>query len=661
MRTVLNWVEITPVLGVALALLFVPGGIVALLLRQRGLRLLALAPALSVSLIVVAALGAPFVGLRWGLLPVGILSLVAASAAWAWSRWAGKPAPAQRWHARLRAGAGIDPVVVVAILLPALVLGWTLARNIGDPEGFAQAYDNFFHLNGVQFVVDTGNASPLWLGNMTSPGELAFYPSGWHALCSLVAEISGATPVVATNAMIMAVGAVIWPLCAVHLVRTMLGRSRTVTMAAGALATGFPAFPYLPLHYGPLYPLFLGLALVPLALSIVWDTLCAAHGRQAQFRLQDRILLLVLVLPGVAVAHPGALLGLIMLASPVLLAVLGSRFFAAQTGLQRMLIVALALAFLLADAALLYFVRPPADQIYWPVIESIPGAIGEVVTAAVYHYPVSWVVALAVAGGAYSVIRGRDLNRWAVLGVALAGSVLYVVVAASTWEPLRQWLTGPWYNNAPRLASLWAIAALPLASLGVSVAVRALLRARWLSGLSRVVYRVPIVAVTLLGVLIAAGAQGAAVAQASAEMSTSYRGSTETQILSSDERRLIERLPDLVPEDAVLAGDPWTGSSFAYALSGRRVLMPHLLMTVTDDMLVLNSLLSTDGDAPEVCAAVQRTGVRYVLDFSADGDFTENDGRFEGLEGLDQSPFVDLVAREGEAKLYRITSCEGTT
>ena len=85
--------------------------------------------------------------------------------------------------------------------------------------------------------------------------------------------------------------------------------------------------------------------------------------------------------------------------------------------------------------------------------------------------------------------------------------------------------------------------------------------------------------------------------------------------------------------------------------------LPALSGVITDDAEAINTMLSTDGDSPQVCDALEDTGVEYVLDFSADGDFQENDGDYSGFDDLDDSPYVELVEQRGEAKLFRIVSC----
>ncbi|MFJ4997548.1 DUF6541 family protein [Microbacterium sp. NPDC088619] len=642
----MSWVSILPALLVTGALLFLPGLLLGFLLRLRGMRLVALAPALSVSLVAVAALAAPFVGIRWSILPVLILTAVASVAAYFWSKHVGKPVPL-----RQRSSARQLVAVIVSIVVPAALIAFVLVRSMHDPEFFSQRYDNFFHLNAVQYVLDTGNASPLWLGSMTSPAGVPFYPSGWHAMVSIVVALSGASVPLATNAMIIVVAAVVWPIGAVLLVRELLGRNQIMTVIAGALAAAFPAFPFLLLHYGVLYPLFLGLAVAPAAIVVAWWLL--RPGRVP--RRQDWALLLVLVVPGLGVAHPGALMAVVALTVPFVLARLLHEV--RTPGRPRLIGIGLLVAYAAAGVVLLQVVRPPASQIYWPIINTVPDSIGEVVAASVYGYPSSLGITALMIIGAYSVIRRGTYARWSILAMAVISAVLYIIVSASPYETLRFWFTAPWYNNPPRIAAFWAIGVLPLAALGGIVLVTWLLRQRVLTRVRRFSERLPIVLIAIVVIALVGVTQNAAIRQAAADIEFTYELRPGGPIVSPDELDLMEDLAELVPEDAVIAGDPWTGASFAYGVSGRRVLMPHLLMDLTDDAEAINTMLSTDGDSPQVCDALEDTGVAYVLDFSADGDFQENDADYSGLDDLDSSPFVELVEQRGDAKLFKIVSC----
>lgn len=644
----MSWLAFVPTLLTAGTILFVPGAAVGWAMQLRGLKWAASAAPLSLSLVTVASIGAGAVGVKWTILPVAILTLVASACAWAWMRWVGPKVPATSLRKRRDAA-----LVVVALLFAVVVIALVIASGMHDPQYFSQRYDNFFHLNAVRFILDTGNASPLWIGNLTSPdGTLPFYPSAWHALVSLVVQLSGSSIVVATNATILVVAAVMWPLGCLLLVRSLLGRGVVVTVAGGVLASAFPAFPYLPLHYGVLYPLFLGLAGVPVLLSALWALLRPTKVA----RRWDSALLVLLLLPGVAGAHPGAFLAALALSLPMVIGALIHRM-AKGSGHTRVVSCICILGYLGLGVVVIRIVRPPADQIYWPVIESVPAAIGSVVSSAVYGYPVAWLTAILCIIGAYHAVRRPSYVRWIILTAAMVGGTLYVIVAASPSELLRNWLTGPWYNNAPRLASIFVIGALPLAVLGIDCLVRVLARISWMSVISRNAARFPLGGGVILGILLVLGIQGGALRQAGADIGFTYQMRPDAPIVTPDELALMNRLDKTVPPDAVIADDPYTGASFAYALSGRKVLMPHLLMQVSKQAELINSRFVDEGDSPRMCQALDATGVRYILDFSEHGDFMANDADFSGLRDLSRSPYVTLVDSESGAKLYRITTC----
>lgn len=644
------WLPFIPAVLVGAAVLFLPGLVLGIALRLHGWWLAATSGPLSVSLIVVASTIAGWMPLRWSILPVLGLTIVASIAAVCWKRWVGKPAPSK---AGIR-GPRTVLVGIVGTLAGMIPISVIVLRGFGDPSLIAQRYDNLFHVNAIQYVLDTGSASPFWVGSMTDPGSLLFYPSGWHAIGALIVQLSGCTVPMASNAMVLLIAAVVWPLALILLARVLFGRGALVTVAAGALSATSPAFPYLPLHYGPLYPLFLGLAIAPVSIAAV-VLACRPHRRP---RREDLVLLLVLLVPGVAVAHPGALLAVLALGVPSLV-LLGWWLWRRSTQPRHRVLIGSGAAIALLGAVLvLRFVRPPASQIYWPVTGSLPTAIGEVFSAAVYGYPMAYLLAALIVVGVIGAIRRPSYLRMIALGMAFIGAVLYVIVAGSPFETLRNWFSGPWYNNPPRLASIWAIAALPLAASGATLIGRWLVRRLNRTGLRATMRRIPVLVSLVVFALALLGlSQTGAMRQAAADLHYVYGDDGAGPILSAGEYKLLDEIDEYVPADAVIAGDPWRGASFAYGISGRRVLMPHLLMHETKSARVINQTFAQDGDAPEVCDALRKTGVRYILDFDGP-DFMQNDGDFEGVTDLKGSPFAELVASEPGANLYKITTCE---
>ncbi|NKF32288.1 hypothetical protein HER21_38325, partial [Pseudomonas sp. BGM005] len=75
-------------------------------------------------------------------------------------------------------------------------------------------------------------------------------------------------------------------------------------------------------------------------------------------------------------------------------------------------------------------------------------------------------VAALVIAGLVVCLRRRSATDWMAVGFFAAAAGLYIVVSGLPYLVQRDILTGAWYNNAPRLAALLAIAWVPLAAVG---------------------------------------------------------------------------------------------------------------------------------------------------------------------------------------------------
>jgi hypothetical protein len=132
----------------------------------------------------------------------------------------------------------------------------------------------------------------------------------------------------------------------------------------------------------------------------------------------------------------------------------------------------------------------------------------------------------------------------------------------------------------------------------------------------------------------------------------------DARLLDSDEAALISRIPDHVDEDEAIAGSPWTGTSVAYALTGRHVLMPHIQMEISDTLQTVNDELAEAQPGSDVCDAVAALDVGFVLDFG-DKEVHGAHHQFPGLTGLENSDAVRLADQQGHARLYEVVGCDG--
>lgn len=643
-----EWFAAVPAISTAVALLFLPGYAAARAGRLTGLLAWAVAAPASLTVIGLASVVAPFLGVAWSILPVAVVAVVVIVIAAVMGHLA------RRLRAEpVTAVIGARRAVVGGLIAGGVLIGAQLLLLVGSPENFSQSFDNVFHLNATRFILDTGNASPLHVGQMTSPsGNVPFYPAGWHASVALVVQVVGCSIPVASTAVMIAGAAVVWPAGVVLLTVTLFGRSRVVAAAAGILAAACPAFPLLMVDYGVLYPYFLALCALPAVVALTLAAL-GVTGVSAGAPRPVVILFLLGSLPGLALFHPGAFVGWLF-ASMLALVFAVVAVLRSRPGRRTVVVTVLAAAAWAVVAFVAWrLLRPPLEARGWPITETIGQALGESATLSMYSGAIPIVAAAFMWIGIVAALRSRRPSDVYALAALATFVILYVAASALAWPQLRDLLTAAWYNNAPRLAALVPLAAIPLAALGVSVAGAAAVRVLRRTSLPP---RAVLASLGAVAVMLVAGSQLVGVRDVVAEAAKNYRVTPDSALVSSDELALIDRLPDLVPEDAVIAGNPWTGTGLAYALSDRRVLMPHLLMDVSPDMEVVNDDLADAEADPAVCDAVRATDVDYLLDFG-DREVHGATHPFPGFADAASSSALRLVDSVGAARLYEVTAC----
>ncbi|WP_171041225.1 DUF6541 family protein [Sinomonas susongensis] len=657
---------------VALLLLILPGAGLGLAAGLRGFAVPALAPALSLSIVAIASTVTPWVHMKWSLWPVLVTAVVLVGVFAVVRRWLRRfdrdglqTAFARRsW----RASMGPALIFLIAVAIPAILLAKNLVFAFDRPDSFSQTFDNVFHLNALQYIRETGSASSLSVGRMA---DSSYYPAGWHALVSLVGSVSSSGIPESVNATNLVIGALVWPLSMLYLVWRLVGARPLVLLAGGALSACFAAFPLLMVYFGVLYPNFLALAVLPACVGQLHHAL--GLGRQPRENFWLAWILLAAAAVGMTVTHPSALLALVATsAAPVFMVYLRRVTPLVRDGLLLRLPVVVPSVALLAGVAVAgvawKVLRPDPAAALWPPTQTVAQAVGEALAVSPMRAEPVWIVVGLVVVGLYRCVRrpGHRAPLW--LFVVLAG--LYVVVSSFDEGRIRSFLVGVWYNDSFRLAAMLPMAAIPLAvegfvqlsdwlqsGLRAAADLRRQMRSRAVLSLRvRNVARAAGLAIVVVGLVLTS--QTGQVRKLELSTRSLYEVRPDSPLVNSDELALLERLDREVPQGAVLAGSPWTGTALAYALADRKTLQLHILSATGPEVDAIDAGLRDAPANAAACKAIEDLHVRYVLDFGTQ-EVHYQDHPYHGVEDLQGSPAVQLIDQQGSARLYKVVACQG--
>lgn len=641
---VLDWLAQMPSLLTAALIIFAPGMVAFACMGVRGLPLLASAPLFSVAATGVTALGAGAVGVPWSPLVWLIAMAILIGIAFLIGRLLGRN-PTFTFALSWRSW-----ILVAAVCAGALITSWRLAAYISDPEAVSQTNDAVFHMNAVRYILETADASSLHV-NAVIDGA-SFYPAAWHAIVSLVVMVTGASITVATNAFTIIIGSLIWTLGIAWLTRMLTGSSAIAGFAA-VLSGALHAFPLLMFQWGVLFPNALSIALIPAAIALVvslpgWNQ-AATIGRAA-----TRSLLMIavagaaLVLSQPAAAMPWTAICMVWFTFWAF------RRQSALTAWSALILVAVGWA---ATVGVWLYLANGTSGSHWPPSRGKLEAIADILLNGQVRVPIYVIFsALMITGLVIAIARAE--YRW--FAVSWFGiSFLFFLVAAVGHPFVRDTVLGGWYADPYRLAALAPVTAIPLAAIGVNGVRRLILRwtARRRDETSGVLITTVATVVYMLILVMIRPTAMPAFMSGSSEGESRY-ASSDVSFLSLDERQLLEELEQLVPEDAVVLGNPGAGSGFGYFLSGVDVFPRTWSPPSTDSWQVIASHLRDVANDPAVCVALSDyDDPEYVLDF---GPGEQGAGRYEmpGMTDFDGQDGFDLIASEGDVSLWRITACE---
>jgi len=237
----------------AVIMLIAPGAIVG---RAAGVRwplAVAVAPALTYGVVALAIVPFGALGIRWNawsaaatLAGVSILMMGYRILLGRWQTADSRPPSTDRrpdWAA-MTAAAGVA--------LGAIAIAYAGWRGMPYWQSIPSNWDAVWHANTIRWILDTGQASPTHMGELRNveTKDPLYYPSAFHALAAVFAQLTGAAPTTAYTLSSLAAAAWLFPLSAALLTwqllidRTTRWRTAAAAATAAALSASFTAVPY---------------------------------------------------------------------------------------------------------------------------------------------------------------------------------------------------------------------------------------------------------------------------------------------------------------------------------------------------------------------------------------------------------------------------------
>ncbi|WP_144827304.1 DUF6541 family protein [Kocuria rhizophila] len=567
---------------------------------------------------------------------------------------------------------------LLSALVSAGLGGYLISSRLRDAmpgaESFPQRFDVLFHLNAVRYISETGNASALSLGTMISPEKaFSFYPSLWHSLGALAMTGTSDDVFVTTNAVILVVCSVVWPLALVTLVGTVTGFRPLPLVAAGVGSSALSAFPFALLNYGPLLPNILSLALLPLAVAVTASLTGVTRGLPAGIGL--KVIVLLATIGALGVAQPNALATLLVATSLMVLTRSGWRIRRSLEGFTQPSLVRV-------SSPLRYYRKL---ALWGTVIVATTSVFALIWSSLQTHYDRPSDTALTTALGQALLLapNGRDEVPWAFaigsmlglivsiwrrryLWVALthvSTLVLYTYAAGAPSVPMRSWLVGPWYEDSARLAALLPLTGVLLTAVFVSSVVDVFFPPH-LAAPRIVRWRVPceVVVSVILCVLMLPATQEEPFRDMDPYLRNAFRIDAASFGITPDEYELLKRLDEEVPEDALIGVNPWTGASLAYSVADRHVTSPHIFTDLSPAESTVRWDLGDPSKSVEACEAVRESGIDYVLDFGSRAMIpdTPDWDDFPAYTDVHDVPgdHYEEVDRQGGSVLYKVVGCD---
>lgn len=349
--------------------------------------------------------------------------------------------------------------IAVAVITGAVLSAVIWVSSLSSPDDFLQLYDNGFHMTHIAEFMAGSNYSSLLGGG--------FYPSVWHALAAMAGSAVGASVPIAEHGSIVALATVAYPLSCVFLLSTLFADKPRRVFLGSLFCLSVAFFPWRPMLWGPLYPNVAAFCVMTAEEALFIRMVAGSRGTTERLMCG-----LLFVAGGIAIAllQPNTIFSCGVFLIPFCLSTV-RRAFTERRGLRAGIAAELALMAVFSAIWLGLVYAPFMRSVVWyprnnsqDYMQAVRWALDLCFVIRRPHYLLGCILVL----GWLSVLREPQV-RWIDLSYGLV--FLIFVSAYSFTSPLLNILSGFWYSEHWRCASMVCVAAIPLIACGMDVLV----------------------------------------------------------------------------------------------------------------------------------------------------------------------------------------------
>lgn len=547
-------------------------------------------------------------------------------------------------------------------------------RNIDGPASYSVQTDTTFHLSCAKAMLDSGRYSILHASeypDLMSTGKGTFYPAAWHIITAVASGLSKANIVIAHNAINFIICSFVYPLSTWLFLSSIFKNDKSLIFAGGITCVLFSYFPWAFLIVGQFDSNLLANALLPAFLFAFYHLI--ANDRlsnevsigSSKSKLLSPAACAICLLSISFIALVGSQTNAVFSAGVICIPLIVQ--FSWKTAGRYTNRIELRFLVLILTIGLI--------GILWLLVYSLP-FIQPIVN--VYREPTA--TSLEAFKSILLLKIGQPDNAQPILGLlvciglveAFANtkykwlSISYILIALITFacmtlnHPLRQLICGFWYSGTIRLDGVLAIAAVPLAAIGLCKIVHVLIGPILNSGRIKPVDLL-ITAFALCMAVFIVFTYPKTISYGTnnyrylcSQIQVNYSLTSGVSI-SPEERQFIDKVKRIVGNNTVI-NIPSDGSIWLYASDDINVIARQFYSTPYKEYELFKTSLYKASKNNDVVNAIRKTQARYVLILDETvnvGNFNPNE--WKGILDItdDTSGFTSLLS-DGDMRLYQI-------